>query len=72
MEKTLVVDDDAFSLKLAITVQQQAGYEVFSADHAEAGVALALKDIQMPAMPGMSGAVDDGGGRNAYEQDSDH
>ncbi|MEI8031393.1 MAG: hypothetical protein WCH35_16585 [Comamonadaceae bacterium] len=34
----LIVDDDAFNLKLAVTVLTQAGYEVQSADGGEAAV----------------------------------
>lgn len=62
MAKILVVDDDAFNLKLAVTVLAQAGHEVFSADGGDAGVALALAtmpdlllmDVQMPGVDGVA------------------
>ena len=62
MAKILVVDDDAFNLKLAVTVLTQADHEVFSADGGEAGVALALAtmpdlllmDVQMPGVDGLA------------------
>jgi two-component system cell cycle response regulator DivK len=60
--KILVVDDDAFNLKLAVTVLTQAGHEVLSADGGEAGTALALAavpdlvlmDVQMPGLDGVA------------------
>lgn len=42
MAKILVVDD-AFNLKLALTVLAQAGHEVFTAAGGEAGVAALLQ-----------------------------
>jgi two-component system, cell cycle response regulator DivK len=62
MAKILVIDDDAFNLKLALTVLQRAGHEVHPANGGEAGVAaaltqmpdLVLMDIQMPDMDGIS------------------
>jgi two-component system cell cycle response regulator DivK len=61
MAKILVVDDDPFNLKLAVTVLTQAGHEVLSASGGEVGVALALEsapelvlmDVQMPGMDGV-------------------
>jgi len=60
--KILVVDDDARNLKLAVTVLEQAGYEVLSAgsgaDGIEAALALApdlvFMDVQMPGMDGIA------------------
>lgn len=62
MAKILVVDDDTFNLKLAVTVLTQAGHEVLSAGGGEEGVALALAstpelvlmDVQMPGMDGVA------------------
>ena len=62
MAKILVVDDDARNLKLAVTVLEQAGYEVLSAgsgaDGIEAALALApdlvFMDVQMPGMDGIA------------------
>lgn len=61
MAKILVIDDDAFNLKLAVTVLGQAGHEVLSADGGQAGLALALSaapdlvvlDVQMPGLDGL-------------------
>ncbi len=62
MARILVVDDDLFNLKLAVTVLTQAGHEVLSAGGGEEGVAaalahapdLVLMDVQMPGMDGVS------------------
>jgi two-component system cell cycle response regulator DivK len=62
MAKILVVDDDPFNLKLALTVLAQAGHEVLTAGGGEAGVAaaqahapdLVLMDVQMPGMDGLA------------------
>ncbi|PKO62007.1 MAG: response regulator [Betaproteobacteria bacterium HGW-Betaproteobacteria-18] len=62
MAKILVVDDDATNLRLALTVLEQAGHEVLSADGGAEGVAAALAhapdlvfmDIQMPGMDGIA------------------
>lgn len=61
MAKCLVVDDDAMNLKLAITVLEQAGYEVLSAQNGAEGVEIAiahhpdliLMDVQMPGVDGI-------------------
>lgn len=61
MARILVVDDDASNLKLALTVLQQAGHEVLTAEGGEAGVAaalahapdLVLMDVQMPGVDGI-------------------
>ena len=62
MAKILVVDDDPFNLKLALTVLAQAGHKVLTAAGGEAGVAaaqahapdLVLMDVQMPGMVGVT------------------
>ena len=62
MAKILVVDDDPFNLKLALTVLAQVGYEVLTAAGGEAGVAaafahapdLVLLDVQMPETDGVA------------------
>jgi len=62
MAKILVVDDDARNLRLAVTVLEQAGHEVRSAAHGEAGIEaalahapnLVLTDVQMPGMDGIA------------------
>ena len=60
MAKILVVDDDARNLRLAVTLLEQAGHEVLSAEGGSEGVAaahahmpdLVLIDIQMPELDG--------------------
>ena len=62
MAKILVVDDDARNLRLAVTVLEQAGHEVLSAEGGAEGVEaahahapdLVLMDMQMPGMDGVS------------------
>ena len=62
MAKILVVDDDARNLRLAVTVLEQAGHEVLSAEGGAEGVEaalahapdLVLMDVQMPGMDGVS------------------
>jgi two-component system, cell cycle response regulator DivK len=61
MAKILVVDDDARNLRLAVTVLEQAGHTVLSADNGIKGIALAQQqrpdlvfmDVQMPDMDGI-------------------
>lgn len=61
MAKILVVDDDAFNLKLALTVLDRAGHEARGASGGAEGVAaaladppdLVLMDVQMPGMDGL-------------------
>jgi len=61
MAKILIVDDDAFNRKLVVTVLEQAGHEVITANTGAEGVAaarahapdLVLMDIQMPGMDGV-------------------
>ena len=62
MAKILVVDDDAWNLKLAVTVLEQAGHEVLSAEGGAEGIEaalahapdLVLMDVQMPGMDGIA------------------
>ena len=62
MAKILVVDDDARNLNLAVTVLEQAGHEVLSAEDGAEGIAAALAhapdlvllDVQMPGMDGVT------------------
>ena len=62
MAKILVVDDDARNLRLAVTVLEQAGHEVLSAEDGAEGIEaalahapdLVLMDVQMPGMDGVS------------------
>ncbi len=62
MAKILVVDDDARNLRLAVSVLEQAGYEVLFAEDGAEGVEaalahapeLVLMDMQMPGMDGVS------------------
>ncbi len=62
MAKILVVDDDAMNLRLAVTVLEQAGHEVLSAEGGAEGIEaalahtpdLVLMDVQMPGMDGVS------------------
>jgi len=62
MAKILVVDDDARNLRLAVTVLEQGGHEVLSAEGGAEGVeaalahapGLVLMDVQMPGMDGVS------------------
>ena len=62
MAKILVVDDDPRNLRLAVTVLEQAGHEVLSAEGGAEGVEaalahapdLVLMDMQMPGMDGVS------------------
>ena len=62
MAKILVVDDDARNLRLAVTVLEQAGHEVLSAEGGVEGIEaarvhapdLVLMDVQMPGMDGIT------------------
>lgn len=62
MARILVVDDDARNLRLAVTVLEQAGHEVLSAEGGAEGIEaalahapdLVLMDVQMPGMDGIS------------------
>ena len=62
MARILVVDDDPRNLRLAVTVLEQAGHEVLSAEGGAEGVEaalahapdLVLMDMQMPGMDGGS------------------
>ena len=62
MAKILVVDDDPRNLRLAVSVLEQAGHEVLSAEGGAEGVEaalahapdLVLMDMQMPGMDGAS------------------
>ncbi len=62
MAKILVVDDDPFNLKLALTVLERGGHEVLSAGDGAEGVEaarahapdLVLMDVQMPGMDGVA------------------
>src|SRR3989304_7017345 len=62
MARILVVDDDARNLRLAVSVLEQAGHEVLSAEGGAEGVEVALAhapdlvlmDVQMPGMDGVS------------------
>jgi len=62
MARILVVDDDPRNLRLAVTVLEQAGHEVLSAEGGAEGVEaalahapdLVLMDMQMPGMDGVS------------------
>ena len=62
MAKILVVDDDTRNLRLAVTVLEQAGHEVLSAEGGAEGVEaalvhapdLVLMDMQMPGMDGVA------------------
>jgi two-component system cell cycle response regulator DivK len=62
MAKILVVDDDARNLRLAVTVLEQAGHKVLSAEDGAKGIEaalahapdLVLMDVQMPGMDGVS------------------
>ncbi len=62
MAKILVVDDDPRNLRLAVTVLEQAGHEVLSAQGGAEGVEaalahapdLVLMDMQMPGMDGIA------------------
>ena len=62
MAKILVVDDDPRNLRLAVTVLEQAGHEVLSAEGGAEGVEVALAhapdlvlmDVQMPGMDGVA------------------
>jgi CheY-like chemotaxis protein len=62
MARILVVDDDARNLRLAVTVLEQAGHEVLSAEDGAKGIEaalahapdLVLMDVQMPGMDGVS------------------
>src|SRR3990170_7908403 len=62
MARILVVDDDAMNLRLAVTVLEQAGHEVLSAEGGAEGIEaamahapdLVLMDVQMPGMDGIS------------------
>lgn len=60
MAKILVVDDDPRNLRVLLTVLEQTGHEVLSADSGAAGLEAALAcapdlvfmDVQMPDMDG--------------------
>lgn len=62
MARILVVDDDARNLRLAVTLLEQAGHEVLSAEGGAEGIEavlahapdLVLMDVQMPGMDGIS------------------
>lgn len=62
MAKILVVDDDARNLRLAVTVLEEAGHKVLSAEGGVEGVEaalahapdLVLMDVQMPGMDGVA------------------
>jgi len=62
MAKILVVDDDPRNLRLAVTMLEQAGHEVLSAEGGAEGVEaalahapdLVLMDVQMPGMDGVA------------------
>ena len=62
MARILVVDDDAMNLRLAVTVLEQAGHEVLSAEGGAEGIEaalahapdLVLMDVQMPGVDGVS------------------
>lgn len=62
MAKILVVDADPRNLRLAVTVLEQAGYEVLCAEGGAQGIAaarahaadLVLMDVQMPGMDGIA------------------
>ena len=62
MARILVVDDDAMNLRLAVTVLEQAGHEVLSAEGGVEGIEaalahapdLVLMDVQMPGMDGVA------------------
>lgn len=61
MKRILVVDDEMVGRKVAITVLETAGYEVFGADGGKTGIEaarrllpdLVLMDVQMPDMDGI-------------------
>src|SRR3990172_1162675 len=62
MAKILVVDDDPRNLRLAVSVLEQAGNEVLSAQGGAEGIEaalahapdLVLMDVQMPGMDGVA------------------
>ena len=62
MAKILVVDDDPRNLRLAVTVLEQAGHEVLSAEGGAEGIEAALAhapdlilmDMQMPGVDGFA------------------
>ena len=62
MARILVVDDDAMNLRLAVTVLEQAGHEVLSAEGGAEGIEaalahapdLVLMDVQMPGVDGVA------------------
>ena len=62
MARILVVDDDPRTLRLAVTVLEQAGHEVLSAEGGAEGIEaalahapdLVLMDVQMPGMDGVA------------------
>ena len=62
MARILVVDDDAMNLRLVVTVLEQAGHEVLSAEGGAEGIEaalayapdLVLMDVQMPGVDGVS------------------
>ena len=62
MAKILVVEDDARNLRLVVTVLEQAGHAVLSAEGGAEGVEaalahapdLVLMDVQMPGMDGVA------------------
>lgn len=62
MARVLVIEDNAANMKLAVFLLEKAGYEVFQANDAETGLAVArserpdlvLMDIQLPGMDGLA------------------
>jgi len=62
MAKILVVDDDASNLRLAVTLLEQAGHEMLSAEGGAEGIEaalahapdLVLMDVQLPDMDGIA------------------
>ena len=62
MDRLVVVDDEKIILELTSMILRSKGYEVFSAENGEAGMALieqirpaaVLLDYMMPAMDGLT------------------
>ncbi len=61
----LIVEDNAANMRLAVFLLESAGYDVLTANDAEAGLALArsaqpqliLMDIQLPGMDGLEATM---------------